>query len=307
MVRGYALVIGLGIGQMYAYILSDMGYHVDTVDPNKEEATYKYVSDVKWDYYDIVVIATPNYLHEPVAYDVANMCLTDLIVVDKPGFRDHYSWKNFKRHYPNIRLQMVKNNLFRDSLALWQNISADSIVLSWQNENRIPHPGSWFTDKDLAFGGVSRDLMPHLLHIYYAIKGFSTFDSSIKEQHHLLENIKYTDYGEINRKGRYNVDDYCCLLSGDDMLIADWETGNPDDISISFFKRRAQTLRLEDDIAELELPVCIHREKLGLCPEKAYERMFETFLNMSEGQHEVFSEIDDWVYETMEGIKDAGC
>ena len=33
----------------------------------------------------------------------------------------------------------------------------------------IRKTGSWFTTRKLAFGGVSRDLMPHLLSLYVAM------------------------------------------------------------------------------------------------------------------------------------------
>ena len=66
--------------------------------------------------------------------------------------------KDFIKH-------MVKNNQHRHNVDILKETTqnCDNLVLNWCNKNRVPNPGSWFTTKELAYGGVSRDLMPHLL------------------------------------------------------------------------------------------------------------------------------------------------
>ena len=86
--------------------------------------------------------------------------------------------------------------------------------LRWINKNRIPNPGSWFTEKSLAFGGVSRDLIPHMLSYYTALTDFTKGKqlSAVAEQRWNLDQIDSTDYGVINHKGQYDVDDRCELV-----------------------------------------------------------------------------------------------
>jgi len=288
--KANALVVGLGIGSMYRRILLENGVtfgRVDTVDPNVSSATYKSIEECRGNKYDMVVIATPNYLHESCARTAARLNLTNLIVVDKPGFESHSAWKRFKEDYPNIRLQMVKNNLFRQEITKWKNIPYDYLEISWCNKNRIPKPGSWFTDKKRAFGGVSRDLIPHLLHIYAAVNGFEPIEWCEKYQSKTLDNIDSTDYGEVEKDGIYDVDDFCHIgfLNGE--VVADWCSGKKDKIEIAFCKNSG--------IVSVKII-----ENLGLCPEYAYDRMFKKFLYMTENEHKNYELLDDWVYITLE-------
>ena len=54
---------------------------------------------------------------------------------------------------------MVKNNQFRHNIDEMTNMARTSRVvdINWCNKNRVPNPGTWFTTKELAYGGVSRD------------------------------------------------------------------------------------------------------------------------------------------------------
>jgi len=69
---------------------------------------------------------------------------------------------------------MVKNNQYRQEIKEFQRLaeSSDTVYVRWNSANRIPNPGSWFTTKKLSFGGVSRDLMPHMLSYYCALTNY---------------------------------------------------------------------------------------------------------------------------------------
>ena len=75
-----ALIVGMGIGQLYHSVFSSLGYEIDTVDSNPEKtATFK-TADVVSGTYDIAVICTPNFTHELIARTIASKCR---IVFDK--------------------------------------------------------------------------------------------------------------------------------------------------------------------------------------------------------------------------------
>ena len=60
---------------------------------------------------------------------------------------------------------MTKNNQYRENITEMAEAADPKkgvTRINWINDNRVPS-GSWFTNKELAFGGVSRDLMPNLL------------------------------------------------------------------------------------------------------------------------------------------------
>ena len=75
-----------------------------------------------------------------------------------------------------------------------------------------------------------------------------------------LEDIDSTEYGVVNLKGTYDVDDVCVVGFGNKWLCAaNWRSMDTEDSSIDFF--------MEDDNVE-------HFE-LGWCPEEAYESMIK--------------------------------
>jgi hypothetical protein len=94
---------------------------------------------------------------------------------------------------------------------------AKTVNIKWLRKNCIPSPGSWFTTRKLAFGGVSRDLMPHLLSLYIAMNpGWRK--EQINGQTAMacweLKDIDSTEYGIVNPKGTYDVDDVCVINFG---------------------------------------------------------------------------------------------
>lgn len=257
-----ALIVGLGIGQLYKTVLSNLNFEIDTVDSDKSKTpTFTQISDVTGKY-DIAVICTPNFTHDAIARSIANK--SKIILIEKPGLSSADKWTTLVSDYPNTRFMMVKNNQYRDSINYFKSLVKQSTVISviWNNKNRIPNPGSWFTTKELAFGGVSRDLMPHMLSYFCVIDDFSKSKKYFlhAEKRYTLETIDSTDYGVVNKNGTYDVDDVCEMryLSQNKSWIfrADWKSDTADDVYIQF-----------DD--HIKIP-------LGLCPESAYQEMINT-------------------------------
>ena len=289
-----ALVVGLGMGNLYVQELTKLGYHVDTVDTDaNKNATYLSVDELNV-HYDIAVICTPNFTHEPIARKIADKC--NIVLIEKPGVKDSNSWANLISDFPNTRFMMIKNNQYRSSIGLFQQTSnqSDNVYIRWNNANRIPHPGSWFTTKELAFGGVSRDLLPHMLSYYCVLTDYKTGIKlkSVAKQSYELKDIHSTDYGVINPNGTYNVDDFCLLEFKNNninwILTANWCTGlDHDDSSISFSMKNSAI-----------------RHELGLCPEEAYRNMMQTAiknLNNDSFWKEQFEQ-DIWIHQQIENL-----
>jgi len=253
-----ALIIGTGFGSLYKSIYESMGCQVTTVDIADPQADYQYVwmalkadSNARW---NTCHITTPNHTHYQLADLCANFC--DIVFVEKPGVDDPELWEELLADHPDTRIMMTKNNQYRDNVHQIREASSQGKVnINWINGNRIPKPGSWFTTKKLAFGGVSRDLMPHLLSWVQVLEPdwmhmkpkFSRCDQRWK-----LKDLTGTDYGAINKDGVYDVDDRCYIDLGKFSLHADWRSDTGDDIAIHTDKVSFQ---------------------LGLCPESAYEEM----------------------------------
>jgi predicted dehydrogenase len=171
---------------------------------------------------------------------------------------------------PTTHFMMVKNNQYRDTIKQFKILADQShtVRVVWNNKNRIPNPGSWFTTKELAFGGVSRDLIPHMFSYYTALtdytKGNKLYSNAV--QRHELKNITDTDYGRIDYNGTYNVDDFCEFefKNGDTtwVLTANWKDDTADDVYISFDMKNSAA-----------------KFVLGLCPEEAYKAMIENAVN----------------------------
>jgi predicted dehydrogenase len=284
----------MGIGQLYHSVFASLGYEIDTVDSNPEKnATFKTVDNIV-DEYDIAVICTPNFTHEIVARTIAKNC--KIVLIEKPGVQDSKSWFCLIEDFPNTRFMMVKNNQYRDEIKLFkrQADQSDRVYVRWNNANRIPQPGSWFTTKELAFGGVSRDLIPHMLSYYCALTDYTQGRKidAIAMQNYLLSDITSTDYGTVNPDGVYDVDDFCKLefKNGNTtwLLSANWKTNlDHDDSSISFSMRNSAV-----------------RHALGLCPESAYKTMVETAvknLNNDEFWQSQFEQ-DIWIHQQIEKL-----
>ena len=263
-----SLVIGLGFGQaVYKPVLAQLGYEVITVDMDTSKgADFSDIEDAIRVHgkFDTVNICTPNFTHIELARKVA--AFSKIVFVEKPGVVNSEAWRWLCADYPATRFMMVKNNQYRDTIEQFKILADQShtVRLVWNNKNRIPNPGSWFTTKDLAFGGVSRDLMPHMLSYYVALtdhtKGNKLYSNAI--QRHELKDLIDTDYGTVNHDGTYNVDDFCEFefKNGNTtwVLTANWKDNKADDVYISF--------ETTNNIAKFVL---------GLCPEEAYKAMIK--------------------------------
>lgn len=264
-----SLIVGMGFGNaVYNPVLQNLEQEIITVDPNVP-ATFQTVEEAI-DYYKFfttVNICSPNYLHEELARKLAPHC--KFLFVEKPGVKNKNSWLKLVTDFPDTNIVMTKNNQYRDEIDFYRSLVRQSkhITIKWSNNDRIPNPGSWFTNRELAFGGVSRDLMPHLLSYFTLFGSYSTATKTkqICRQDWTLEDLKSTDYGKINKEGIFDVDTYCELeyetANTKWTFIADWRSAyGVDEIYIDFDGKRFE---------------------LGLCPEKAYKRMIETALAMS--------------------------
>jgi len=290
-----ALIIGMGFGRaVYKPVLEELGYQVITVDPI-QPADFLTVESAINDHrhFDTVNICTPNYTHELLARTIAPYA--SIVFVEKPGVKDHYAWQQMVIDNPTTRFMMVKNNQYRDTIEQFKILADQSrtVKIVWNNKNRIPNPGSWFTTKELAFGGVSRDLMPHMLSYYMALtdytKGNKLYATAL--QHHSLDSIIDTDYGTINKNGTYDVDDFCEFefKNGNTtwILIANWKDNIADDVYISFDMKNSAA-----------------KFVLGLCPEEAYKAMIEnavTNLNNDVFWKEQLQQ-DLWIHEQIEKL-----
>jgi predicted dehydrogenase len=287
-----ALIIGMGFGKAVYYpVLTKLGYEVITVDMDASKgADYSNLEDAIRVHgkFDTVNICTPNFTHIKLARKVA--ALSKIVFVEKPGVANSEAWHQLCIDYPQTRFMMVKNNQYRN-LEEFKTLVEQSkqVSIVWNNKNRIPNPGSWFTTKDLAFGGVSRDLIPHMLSYYVALtdytKGNKLYATAI--QRHELKDIIDTDYGRVDHNGTYNVDDFCEFEFSNNgtkwILSANWKDDKADDVYISF-----------DD----------NKFPLGLCPEEAYKAMIENAVN-NLNNNDFWSEQlaqDIWIHKQIENL-----
>jgi len=287
-----SLVIGMGIGELYMEVLRDLGHEVITVD-NQRMAHYTSVGLALDDHpmFDCTVICTPNHTHEKFAYLVSEH--SKIVFIEKPGVRTAHDWQVMVDSCPETKFMMVKNNQYRDELHFFKALSKQStnVNINWINYNRVPNPGGWFTNSHYSFGGVSRDLMPHLLSWVAVLNPTIYQDSNVlkfeREQRWKLENLLDTAYGTVNPDGLYDVDDYANieLRVGKVLykLTANWRSLEQDDQSIAFIGDRER------------------RFELGLCPVSAYKKMiataFENFSNPEWWKDQL--EQDLWIHNML--------
>jgi predicted dehydrogenase len=271
-----SLVVGMGIGQLYKTVLEQLGHTVVTVDqdiakkadfPNIESALFGYRK------FDTAHICTPNFTHAKLAQQLAPHC--KIIFVEKPGVVNSDVWMTLIHTYKNTRFVMVKNNQWRDNIDEMRVLAEKSclIDIKWINDDRVPNPGTWFTTKELAYGGVSRDLMPHLLSLYMTLNpNWRTAkmirNSAIKVWQ--LSDLTKTDYGIVNPNGVYDVDDYANITYSSNNTIwnltSNWRSKTGDEREIVFH------LNTTDETLDSNNTVKI---ELGLCPEVAYKNMIQ--------------------------------
>lgn len=286
-----SLIIGMGIGELYKSVLSNLGYDVVTVDTdaskNPDFVKVETALDVHG-HFDTVNVCTPNFTHKEITEQVAPHA--DIVFVEKPGFKDSNEWKTVCNSFPNTRIMMVKNNMWRDNVLEMQSLAASSkrVDINWIRKNCIPNPGSWFTNKDLAYGGVSRDLLPHLLSLYIVMNpswNSTSADVQNSQQQWQLDEIDSTDYGVVNRQGTHNVDDFSSLQYDDKWhLEANWRDMTKEESCIRFDN---------DTVVDL-----------GWCPESAYKNMIQDAvenLNNNEFWQEQLSQ-DVWIHQQIEAL-----
>jgi len=292
------LIVGMGFGNaVYVPVYQQLGFDIVTVDAYKK-ADFKNLKEAIDTYrlFNVVHICTPNYTHEELTRAVAPYA--EIVFVEKPGVTNHISWAELVNdHIDTTRIVMVKNNQYREEIERFKYLLGESksIKLNWSNKNRIPNPGSWFTTKELAFGGVSRDLMPHMLSYFTTMTNY--FDSTklhvIAEQRYTLEQIADTDYGVVDPNGIVDVDDYCSFKFVDDQgrdwdIIASWKSNLPDDSSLSFILKSGEIVKYD----------------LGLCPESAYKSMIVSALDNKNNDKfwKDQYEQDMWIHRQVEKI-----
>ena len=291
-----SLVIGMGIGQLYKSVLESIGHDVITVDSDiSKGADFPDVIPAMLVYgkFNTVHICTPNFTHFEIAMKIAPHA--KIVFIEKPGVANSNNWATMVSTFPNTRFMMVKNNMWRDNIEEMQECiaGARTVKIKWINKNRIPGPGTWFTNKQLAYGGVSRDLMPHLLSLYVALNSqwmTSQMTGQEARQLHTLDKIEDTEYGVVKRDGVYDVDDLCKIKYMKNGRVwkmeANWADGIADNRAVEF--------EMDDGT--------VKRFELGLCPEEAYKNMIvDAIANIDNNSFWLKqAQIDIWIHERIE-------
>lgn len=292
-----SLIIGMGIGQLYKTVLTNLGADVVTVDSDiSKKADFPTIESAIFAHqrFETVHICTPNFTHFELANKLAPV--SRIVFVEKPGVKNSSNWATLIHTHKNTRFLMVKNNMWRDNIEemLVNAKRATEINFNWINKDRVPNPGSWFTNKKLSYGGVSRDLMPHLLSLYIALNPHWKYSQQIHSSSLVtwnLDDLTSTDYGVINKNGVYDVDDICKLSF---------------DYNGTIYNLTANWRSLDSDIRNIEMTVDnnLITYELGLCPEDAYEKMIKETIesindrNFWENQYLY----DFWIHERIEGF-----
>jgi predicted dehydrogenase len=264
------LVIGMGFGKLYEKILKEDGHTVVTVDPYAKADFDDLEKALESNHFDTVNICTPNFTHLDIATTVAKY-EPDVVFIEKPGLKTSIEWAKLVTSFPDTKWSMVKNNQFRDIVIDDKNLlknlftNAVRVEFNWCNTDRVPNPGSWFTTKSKAWGGVSRDLMPHLLSWFTVLTKthFGTADFSYlrTKQNWQLADVQNTNYGIVNQNGIYDVDDDAALhytwANKSIKLTANWRTLKAPELNIVFTFKSGEVIKYE----------------FGLCPESAYLNM----------------------------------
>lgn len=279
------IILGLGIGQVYRE-QAPISASVITVDKNENlYPTYTSFEDLLRDPQayraKLGIVCLPNFLHEQ-GIKVLQSLEVQNIIVEKPGLPSVSSWLKYATAQRRFgTLMMAKNNYYRtyfDKTARDYPRIAKRVKIVWENDNRIPWPGHWFTNKEMSWGGVSVDLLPHLMHIAFRnfipdinrtdnIANHVSVLSKSRTQNYKLAELENTKYGEIKRDGVFNVDDSAqmmlempgCIVD----LSAKWHGGD-DKFYIEILTTTGETERFN----------------LGpMCPNYAYGNMVEAILN----------------------------
>lgn len=335
------LIVGYGnIGKVYKSAIENYSKlddaEVYTLDNDRSKgADYNSFTDIDDGvYFDIAIITTPNDTH----FDMANQAngFAQVVLVEKPGFNSLEEYLTAIEWNPNTFI--VKNNLFRYEIDHLKYIYKNSTFrsLKWMNANRVPMPGSWFTDYSRSGGGVSKDLIPHLLHLFYYFEDSDVDDLPItisKGRTGSFDKIAYwmnqnnkgevSEYDNIDYSGKYNVDDYCHVQYNDNAKIHScWFDENQllrsldQGFRLTFGMYRDTLDKILNDIDDEDSIVyfidydyypesALLHVDMGLCPEYAFARMVDYYLNdvvndfvlMTEQHH-----MDTWLQIQMDYI-----
>ncbi len=248
-----ALVIGLGMGTQYQTWMKELGMQVNTLDtdPRKQADFVDLDSAINNKKYNIIYIGTPNNTHKKIAQVVVNH--TDVLLIEKPGFKTSWEWKSFVGENLNTRIMMVKNNQYRNEIAQFKKYiqHARRVKVTWIRSHGIPE-SPWFCNPEQSYGGVSRDLMPHLLSYFTCLKEYknarSIFTQSTDNQNKGVDTESYLEL--IDKKTVWT-------------FHADWASKGYEDNSITF---RGSDFCVQFDLGKL-------------CPAEPYKAMIETALN----------------------------
>jgi predicted dehydrogenase len=290
-----SLVVGMGIGNLYNTVLNHLGHGVVTVDSDPSKGADFLSVDaavVVSRMFDTVHICTPNFTHFELAAKLAPV--SKIVFIEKPGVADSFTWKKLVETFPNTRFMMVKNNMWRSNIADLQALAntASTVKIEWTRFNCIPSPGSWFTTRKLSFGGVSRDLMPHLLSLYIALNPNWRDDhlhNQITKQNWKLQDIDSTEYGVVNPNGTYDVDDYCNFKFGNKWeCLAEWRSLKYE-LSAILFTMQDKSKKIVE---------------LGWCPNNAYQSMIKEAIDNIDNYKFWLNqfEIDTWIHERIEKL-----
>jgi len=291
-----SLVVGLGIGNLYKSVLEELRIRTITVDtdPDKKPSYRRLGEALIMQEFNVSGrfatghVCTPNFTHWEIADEIAEYCR--IVFVEKPGVRTADEWQQLVNLHPSTRFCLVKNNMWRNNIDELREHAkqAESVELNWINKDRVPSPGTWFTTKELAFGGVSRDLMPHLLSLYMAFDdNWRTEEptQALAHRRYELQELSSTDYGTVNTSGVYDVDDLCKLSFNKYNLTADWRDTQSDKRNIIFNNPD-------------------YKFELGLCPEEAYLNMVRDCVqNMDNDDFwQDQLEKDLWIHKQIENL-----
>jgi predicted dehydrogenase len=285
----------MGIGQLYKTVLEKLGHEVITVDQDPSKgARFDSIDKaiIHYKTFDTVHICTPNFTHFELAAKVAPY--TKIVFIEKPGVATSATWTKLITEFKQTRFMMVKNNMWRSNIVDLKNKASQAKVVNikWIRRNCIPSPGSWFTTRKLAFGGVSRDLMPHLLSLYVAMNpdwNKEQVNGQAALMQWMLCDIESTDYGVINPNGTYDVDDMCVINFGNKWkLEANWRSMDREDSSIEFIMQ-------DNNVEQFEL---------GWCPEEAYHNMIVDAVTNIDNPDFWLKQyaIDTWIHERIEKL-----
>ena len=290
-----SLVIGLGIGNLYITVLKQIGATVFTVDQDKNKSPdFTTISDAltQVKQFDTIHICTPNHTHAEIAKQVAPHA--KCVFIEKPGVKTADEWRSLCTAYPATRFMMVKNNMWRNQITEMKEAASQShkVEINWVRKDCIPRPGSWFTTRALSYGGVSRDLMPHLLSMYIAVEPTwaSQFpDTMTTQQCWSLADITSTQYGTVVHDGTYDVDDMCQIVIGDKWYItADWRSMDTEYSNVVCHLTNGSTKTFD----------------LGWCPEDAYLNMISEAIASLDNDKFWFAQLEQdlWIHEVIDTL-----